>query len=75
MYHLLLQMNAGGQPRQPAPITNRIQNRIETLNDRFKGGKITVDELLDGLSQLVVSQKKMNALIRSASVLFLATVQ
>ena len=57
MHHLLLQMNVGARARQPTATTNRIQNRIETLNEQYRGGQTTIDQLLDGLSLVVATQK------------------
>ena len=58
MHHLFLQMNVGARPRQPTATTNRIQNRIETLNERYRDNQITIDQLLDGLSLVVATPKK-----------------
>ncbi|CAF4389943.1 unnamed protein product, partial [Rotaria magnacalcarata] len=56
--HLLLQMNAGAQARKNVPVANMIQKRIDTLYDRYNGGEVDVDQLLDGLSLTVAKQKR-----------------
>ncbi|CAF3480707.1 unnamed protein product, partial [Rotaria sp. Silwood2] len=45
--HLLLQMNAGAKARKKAPAAHMIQRRIDTLYDRYNGGEINIDQLLD----------------------------
>jgi hypothetical protein len=39
-------------------INNAIQQRIDTLNERFTSNEINLAELLDGLSLVVATQKK-----------------
>jgi hypothetical protein len=55
---MLLQMNAGAKGRPKTEISNAIQQRIDTLNERFTNNEINLTELLDGLSLVVAKQKK-----------------
>ncbi len=56
--HMLLQMNAGAKGRPKTETSNAIQQRIDTLNERFTNNEINLTELLDGLSLVVAKQKK-----------------
>ncbi|CAF2097905.1 unnamed protein product, partial [Rotaria magnacalcarata] len=40
-------MNVGAQARKKVPVANMIQKRIDTLYDRYNGGEVDVDQLLD----------------------------
>ncbi|CAF3085475.1 unnamed protein product [Rotaria sp. Silwood2] len=51
--HTLLQTNAGAQGRSKAATTTAIQQRINTLNERYANNEIVLNELLDGLSLTV----------------------
>ena len=51
--HLLLQVNAGAQGRPKTATTLAIQQRINTLNERFASNEISLTELLDGLALTV----------------------
>ncbi len=55
---MLLQMNAGAKVRPKTETSNAIQQRIDTLNERFTNNEINLTELLDGLSLVVAKQKK-----------------
>ncbi len=54
---MLLQMNAGAKVRPKTETSNAIQQRIDTLNERFTNNEITLTELLDGLEQSSYSRK------------------
>ncbi len=56
--HMLLQMNAVAKVRPKTETNNAIQQRIDTLNERFTNNEINLTELLDGLSLVVAKQKK-----------------
>jgi hypothetical protein len=55
---MLLQMNAGAKGWLKTEISSEIQQRIDTLNERFTNNEINLTELLDGLSLVVAKQKK-----------------
>ena len=52
----VLKTQAGAQKRK-APKTLAIQNRLDTLKERFNRDEIDRIEYLDGLSLLVASKK------------------
>ncbi len=56
--HMLLQINAGAKGRLKTESSNAIQQRIDTLNERFTNNEINLTELLDGLSLVIAKQKK-----------------
>ncbi len=56
--HMLLQMNAGAKGRPKTEISNAIQQRIDTLNERFINNWINLTGLLPGLSSVAAKQKK-----------------
>jgi hypothetical protein len=51
-------MNAVAKVRPKTETNNAIQQRIDTLNERFTNNEINLTELLDGLSLVVAKQKK-----------------
>jgi hypothetical protein len=55
---MLLQINAGAKGRLKTESSNAIQQRIDTLNERFTNNEINLTELLDGLSLVIAKQKK-----------------
>lgn len=56
--HSYVQINTGAQRRPKSKSTNAIQKRMTTLNERYTNKEIDVDELLNGLSLLIVKKKK-----------------
>ena len=56
--HILIQINAGAQGRQKTAATTAIQQRIDTLNERYMNNEIDLQQILDGLSTVVVKQHK-----------------
>jgi hypothetical protein len=44
--------------RSNTEVSNAIQQRIDTLNERFTNNEINLTELFDGLSLVVAKQKK-----------------
>ena len=56
--HMLLQINAGAKGRSKTASTSAIQQRIDTLNERYINNEIDLHELLDGLSLTVAKQSK-----------------
>ncbi len=48
--HVLLEINVGAQGRPKTATTIAIQQRINTLNERFTSKEINPKELLDGLT-------------------------
>ncbi len=56
--HMPLQMNAGAKVSPKTEISNAIQQRIDTLNERLTNNKINLTELLDGLLLVVAKKKK-----------------
>jgi hypothetical protein len=56
--HMLLQIDAGAQARPQAAATLAIQQRIDTLNERYANNEIDLRKLLDGLSTVVAKQHK-----------------
>ncbi len=56
--HMLLQINAGARGRPKTATTVAIQQRINTLNERFTSNEIGLNELLDGLALTVAKQCK-----------------
>jgi hypothetical protein len=55
---MLLQINAGARGRPKTATTVAIQQRINTLNERFTSNEIGLNELLDGLALTVAKQCK-----------------
>jgi hypothetical protein len=51
-------MNAGAKVRPKTETSNAIQQRIDTLNERFTNNEINLTELYDGLSLVVAKQNK-----------------
>ncbi len=58
IYKVLLQMNGGAKGRPKPETSHAIQQRIDTLNERFRNNEINLTEFLDGLSLVVAKQKK-----------------
>ncbi|CAF4758868.1 unnamed protein product, partial [Rotaria sp. Silwood2] len=56
--HTLLQINAGAEGRSKTTTTTAIQQRINTLNERYANNEIVLNELLDGLSLTIAKQSK-----------------
>ncbi len=56
--HMLIQMNAGAKGRPKTAATNAIQQRIDTLNERYSNNEIDLQLYLDGLSTVVARQYK-----------------
>jgi hypothetical protein len=56
-------MNAGAKDRPKTEISNAIQQRIDTLNERFTNNEINLTQLLDGLSLVVAKQKKQTSIV------------
>jgi hypothetical protein len=55
---MLIQMNAGAKGRPKTAATNAIQQRIDTLNERYSNNEIDLQLYLDGLSTVVARQYK-----------------
>ena len=55
---MLIQMNAGAQDQSKTAAGTAIQQRIDTLNERYTNNEIDLQVLLDGLSTVVVKQHK-----------------
>ncbi len=53
---LLIHMDADAKGRQKAEATMAIQQRIDTLNERFMNNEIDLYKLLDGLTTAVAKQ-------------------
>jgi len=51
-------MNAGPQSRPQTAETTAIRQGIGTLNEHYRNNEIDLQELLDGLSTVVVKQHK-----------------
>ncbi len=51
-------MNASAPGRQKTAATTAIQQRIDTLNERYMNNEIDLQQLLDGLSTVVSKQHK-----------------
>ena len=54
--HILLQINADAQGRPKTATTNAVQQRINTLNERYKNNETTLNELLDDVSLTVTKE-------------------
>jgi hypothetical protein len=57
-HHMNIQFNAGLAARTKQVKTIAIQNRIDTLDQRYYDGLLDVMKYLDGLSQVVTKKKK-----------------
>ena len=56
--HMSLQINASVKSQSKKASTSAIQQRTNTLNERYINNKIDLRELLDGLSVTVTKQSK-----------------
>ena len=54
--HMLIQINTGAQDRPKTAAITVIQQRIDTLNERYLNNEIDLQEPLDGLSAVVAKQ-------------------
>ncbi len=57
--HQYIQINTGAQQRPKSNVTDAIQKRIDTLNERYNKNEIDVEDFLNALS-LLIAQKKWN---------------
>ncbi len=55
--HQYIQINTGAQQRPKSNVTDAIQKRIDTLNERYNKNEIDVEDFLNALS-LLIAQKK-----------------
>ncbi|CAF1402701.1 unnamed protein product [Rotaria sordida] len=56
--HMRIQLNAAAQGRPKTAATTAIQQRIDTLNERYLNNEIILQVLLDGLSTVMVKQHR-----------------
>jgi len=56
--YILSQMNADAQGQPKTAANTETQQRIDTLNERYINNEIDLQELLNGLSKIVLKQRK-----------------
>jgi hypothetical protein len=54
--HVHIHLQTGSQRRPKAYSSDRIQKRMNTLNERYNSQEINAEELLDGLSLLIAKK-------------------
>ena len=57
VHDLIIQVKSGMQPRTKRSNSRIAENRMEELYNRFRNNRITVNELLHGLSFFVAHSK------------------